>query len=150
VANFVENTHPSRKFQCVASEKNTLVLELPHDSVKLAISQDHEHGILFYSTLCQILDLNYRETMEEMFPGSWSRNSNASASLRENTFGNKSISAARSREGARINLDISRRRTQMPDSSWHGGGKLGAQVATSVAASPCQSPTARNAHVLQV
>ena len=70
---FIEGT-VSGKFACVASEK-TVILELPPHVVSSIIERDHDHGSLFYWTLCQVMDLDFREAMEEMFPGTWSRNS---------------------------------------------------------------------------
>ena len=62
----------SGKFTCMASEK-TVVLQLPPDVVSAIIEQDPDHGCLFYWTLCQVMDLDFREAMEEMYPGTWSR-----------------------------------------------------------------------------
>ncbi len=62
----------SGKFKCIASEK-TVILELTPQMVGSIIDRDYVHGALFYWTLCKVMDLDYREAMEEMFPGTWSR-----------------------------------------------------------------------------
>ena len=43
----------SGKFVCTASEK-TMVLQLPPDVVSTIIELDHDHGCLFYWTLCLV------------------------------------------------------------------------------------------------
>ena len=68
---FVERT-VSGRFTAVAAGK-TVVLELRPCAVDAVINDDIEHASLFYSTLCKVMDVDYREAMEEMFPGTWSR-----------------------------------------------------------------------------
>jgi len=68
---FVER-NASGRFTAVAAEA-TLVLELRPSAVDVVIKSNDRHACLLYCTLCKVMDVDYREAMEEMFPGTWSR-----------------------------------------------------------------------------
>eukprot|EP00960_Hanusia_phi_P021878 648446-Hanusia_phi.AAC.3 len=67
---FVEQT-VSGRFVATATERST-ILELPPIAVQEMIARDHALGANFFWTLCQVMEDDIREGMEEMFPGTWS------------------------------------------------------------------------------
>jgi len=68
---FVERT-VSGRFTAEAAE-SAVVLELPPDDVHAIVRNDPVHACLLFWTLCQVMDVDFREAMEEMYPGTWSR-----------------------------------------------------------------------------